>query len=173
MTYWTTRKISINRRRKFLWSGFPPWPQFQKEEERFKKAKAATFVLYLEKGYRASNPGSRGPAPIWDGCWEYHDVLLHLTLPSHPSCPGFRVQRQGNEHWGREHPGEASRQNGPKCALSVPGHEAVSLVSPALAALAGGFFTPEPPGKPRRVLHHILIVVLLKFNGCYKRFKEA
>ena len=168
MTNWTTRKISINPRGKF--TGLPPWPQFQKEEERFKKVYIATFAFYLEKGYRVCNPGSRGPAPIWDACWEYHDVLLHLTLPSHPSCPGFRIQRQGNEHWGRGHPGEPSRQKGPTCALLVPGHESVSLVSPALA---GGFFTPEPPGKPRMILHHILIVIILKFKGCYKRSKEA
>ena len=54
--------------------------------------------------------------------------------------------------------------------LPNPGTEHTSLVSPALA---GGFFTPEPPGKPRMILHHILIVILLKFKGCYKRSKEA
>ena len=33
--------------------------------------------------------------------------------------------------------------------LSDPGFKPMSLVSPALA---GGFFTPEPPGKPANVL---------------------
>ena len=35
--------------------------------------------------------------------------------------------------------------------LSDPGIEPVTLVSPVSPALAGGFFNPEPPGKPRRL----------------------
>ena len=43
------------------------------------------------------------------------------------------------------------------CSLPGPGIELVSL------ALAGGFFTPEPPGKP---LNYVLILIYYYYFGC-------